>query len=190
LGSVLEHVAKTNPAALTELKSQSEMVLNKQCSTNPAVQINCLEPKLQIAERLTRNFSNCNLKDAQILAKFLGEVRTAIITNYQRADVLANVMPPIAPTNSRIGVFSGMDPKVIADPTARAAYERAIAENNERGDENDLQFIILPEINLKLTPLFLGYVRTLFAFDSEAKIKANSLIISAHLTKDEQKQLD
>jgi hypothetical protein len=189
LGTALETLATTNSDAMHELLKQTERVLDRKCPTNPAVAASCFSSKLSIAEQLMRNLTKPNIQDIQCLAKFLGEVRTAIITNYQWAKVEMNVMPPIAPTNSRMGVISGMDPKAISDPVARAAYEKAIDENNQRGAENDLQQNTLPEINRTMTPLFLDYVKIAFRQNPKTKKSSASLTEMAHLSNVERQQL-
>ena len=81
-----------------------------------------------------------------------------------------------------------MDPNAISDPVAREAYLKAIDENAQIGEENDLQLHTLPEINGKMTPLFLRYIKALLAINPDAKRQTNTLAILAHLTKDEQQQ--
>lgn len=185
LGAALETLAVTNSDALLELLKQTERTLNQKCPTNPTIAGLCFNSKLNVAERLMRNSTKPDVQDIQGLAKFLGEVRTTIITNYQFMEVLMNVTPPIVPTNSRMGVFSGMDPKAISDPVARAAYEKAIEENNQRGAENDLQQNVMPEINRTMTPLFLDYVKTATKQNPKFKKLVADLAMTAHLTKDE-----
>ena len=190
IGEVLEALSRTNSTALQLLEKQSEKALNRKCPTNPAVAISCFGSKFQIAERLMRISATPNDQHAENLAAFLGEVRTMIVTNYQRAQVFRNVTPPIVTTNnSRIGFFSGMDPKVISDTKARVAYEQAIAENNQRSYANDLQLNLLPEINKTMTRHFLNYVRLLLTQNPEANKRANSLAASAHLTDEERRQI-
>ena len=129
-----------------------------------------------MVERLVRVFPVDYSLDAQSLAQLLGEVRGAMIPNYERAQVLMNVSPPITPTNG--GVFSGMNPKAIHDPVARAAYEKAIAENNRRAAENKLQLDILANINRAMTPLFLNYGKALLALSINAKCLFSNKMVS------------
>jgi hypothetical protein len=48
---------------------------------------------------------------------------------------LMNIMPPAMPGMPDI-LVTGMDPKAISDPAARAVYERRIAENHRAMEEN------------------------------------------------------
>jgi hypothetical protein len=188
VGEALEVLAKTNSAAVQELESQAKIVLGKHCPEGARAANACLKSKFQIAERFVNITAAApDFHGAKILAKFLGEVRTTLNTNYHFTLMSANVMPPIAPKGQ--GVFTGMDPNAISDPVARAAYLKAIDKNAQIGDENDLQLHTLPEINRTMTSYFIRYTKELFAQNSEAKSEANNLATLAHLTQNEQQQL-
>jgi hypothetical protein len=65
-----------------------------------------------------------------VLARYLGSVRREIIRDYPFHPSSLNVMPPILPQEARgQPIYSGMDPKALRDPVARAKYEEAILKN-------------------------------------------------------------
>ena len=190
LGTVLENLAQTNSVALTLLRNQSTLALEKRIPTNPILAVACYDLKVLAAQRLARLPINPNLEDAELLATFLGEIRRATKTNYQRATVVANVAPPIPPAGTnRMGVFAGMSPEAISDPEARAAYVKAIGENGMRACENDLQFLILPAADRKVRACFFGYTDRLFRKAPELRAQINKLAGLAHLRTEELKHL-
>jgi hypothetical protein len=188
IAEALALAARTNPAARQELEKQIENILGKRCPEGARAANACFKSRHLIIERFARvSISIPDIRSAEILAKFLGEVRTVLNTNYHFTLMSMNVMPPVAPKGQM--VFSGMGPNAITDTNARAAYEKAIDENAQRDDENDLQLHTLPEINKTMTTNLFIYFRALLAHNPEAKSQANSLAALAHLTKDEQQQL-
>jgi hypothetical protein len=188
ISAALEPLSKTNSAAMQELEVQAENVLGKQYPDGAHAENVSFKSKFSIAERLAKaSISAPDIRSAEIQAKFLGQVRTAIIPNYHFKMEEMNVAPPVAPTNGF--TIAGMNPAAISDPVARAAYEKAIAENAQRDDENDLQLHTLPDINKTLTTYFFDYVKVLFTQNSELKSQANNLATLAHLTENEKLQL-
>ena len=184
----LEPLTRTNSAALQELENQTKNILGKNCPKGAHDANACFKLKFRVAEQFTRVFISApNFRGAETLAKFLGEVRTTIIANYKFTPMQMNVMPPVAPKGQMI--FTGMDPNAISDPVARAAYEKAIDENAQKADENDLQLHTLPEINHTMTLHFFDYTETLLAQSPEAKKQKANLAALAHLTEDEQRRL-
>lgn len=188
LSAVLEPFATTNAARLEQLEGLCQHALVTECPTNPSAADLCIKSKLQIARRLERAFPP-SLERARVLADFLGEVRTIMITNYKWLQVSMNVLPPIWPTNvERFSLrFSGMDPKTIKDPRARAAYEQAIDENQQHNCENILQTHTIPEANWALAELFVTYTQRVFAQDPRTMEQAASLAKEARLTAEEER---
>jgi hypothetical protein len=189
LGAVLEPLSATNTEAREELERECGRSLARRCPTNLATADLCLRSKSQIAERFAERFQPPSAQHAEILANFLGEVRAMMITNYHPFTTYLNIGPPIQPMNSN-GVasfaFSGMNPKAIRDPIAKAAYEQAIAENGEHGLENTLQTLTLPELNCHLTWLFVGYTKGVFAKDPRSTNQAAALAKTARLTAEKE----
>jgi hypothetical protein len=186
LGKALLMLSKTNTQAQKVLEDQTMLALSKPCSTNPAAAIVCFPLKESITKRiLITTASKPSLAHASSAARSLGEIRETVIPGYRRADVFLNVAPPI-PSGP---IDGGMDPKAIKDPQARAAYETAIAENSQRGQMNDLQLSVLPEINREVSRLFMDYAQKLFAQDKEIRNQADMLAELAHLTESERKAL-
>jgi hypothetical protein len=190
LEAVLEALSKTNSTALQELEIQAQQTLSRKCPTNSIdATAACFDAKQQITMRLINNVTP-SISNALALAEFLGEVRTTIITNYQRADVYANIVPPLMPKNTNgMGYFEGMAPSLITDPVARAAYEKAIADNGNNGKMNDFQIITLPEINRTMTSKFFYYVNSLPAKETLTKKQVSILAEVARLTKVETEKL-
>lgn len=185
----LESLSEKQPKALQEYEKQSCWTLNRKCPTNPPQATVCFNTKFQIATRLVGT-QNPSMSNALALAGFLGEVRTTMITNYHRAIVYMNVDPPLTPTNANgMGYFSGMDPAVISDPVARAAYEKAIEENGHRGEINDFYINTLPEINRTMAFHFFYYISALSAKETLTKKQVGVLAEAAHLTKMEVEKL-
>lgn len=187
---VLETLAKTNTIALQELETQARQALGRKCPTNSVdAATTCFDVKHQIAIRLDKNFSP-SISNALALAEFIGEVRATIITNYHRAEVSVNIVPPLRPKNTNgMGYFEGMSPSVITDPVARAAYEKAIVDNGNNGKMNDFQTYTLPHINWEMKFRFLDYAKTALASCPDTNKQADTLAALAHLTKEEKRQL-
>jgi hypothetical protein len=171
LESVLEKLAVTNTTAMKELKRQIQQGLQKECpQTNPELAMVCLNAKGLIANRLMRILKLTD--DSEIagnLAGFLGEIRTMAIHDYKRHEASDNVAPPI---QSGGPLNAGMAPEAIADPKARAAYEKAIAENNRHISENKLQCDVLPRLNHEMTVYFTNYCKKLFIANSISNNRA------------------
>jgi hypothetical protein len=148
----------------------------------------CFRSKEEIVQRILRlSTSAPDFLHAQMLARFLGEVRAARIPGYKHALVSLNVAPPIMPKGGG-PINSGMDPQAITDPEARAAYERAIAENDLRNYGNEFQ-LTLSTINHTITANTLNYIRRLFIANPKAKDQMDRLAELGHLTKEERDQL-
>jgi hypothetical protein len=70
----------------------------------------------------------------QVIAAIDGSLDPA----FDPANVPAgNLIPP--PSGGGIGYPAGVDPKAIADPQARAAYEAALTKNREKAESYNLQ---------------------------------------------------
>ena len=190
LEAVLETMAATNPTALLELEKQARQSLGRKCPTNPINNAGaCFNAKQQIAMRLDKKFSP-SISNALVLAEFIGEVRTTIITNYHRAEVSVNIVPPLMPKNTNgMGYFEGMSPSAISDPVARAAYEKAIIDNGNNIKMNTFQTYTLPHINREMTSRFFNYAKKLSANGILATQEADKLGQAAHLTKAEMQNL-
>jgi hypothetical protein len=185
LEATLERMALTNAHAMQELQSQVENSMAKACSKTAAETVMCFQAKHVIAQRILRT-SAPNLHHAKMVASYLGEVRLAMIPGYKPAEVELNVLPPVG-KGPRI---AGMDPKAIRDPDARREYERAISENNERAQLNELQLVVLPNIERTMKRAFVDYTRKLFAQVGDAKTEAGVLAGLARLTELEKAELE
>lgn len=69
-------------------------------------------------------------KNAKLLAALLGRVRKERIHDYKERETSLNVVPPV--DTGGFG-FSGMHPKDVKDPVARAKYLAALRENVANG---------------------------------------------------------
>ena len=182
-------LSASEPLALQEYEKQSRWVLSRKCPTNPPDASICFNAKFQIAKHLVDS-SPSSISNAVVLAEFLGEVRTTIITNYHRAKFELNVMPPLTPTNANgMGYMSGMNPESISDPVARAAYVKVLEENDRRREINEFQINTLPEINRTMTLQFFYYISRLSEKETMTKKQAVDLATSAHLSEEEQQRL-
>lgn len=193
-GAALEVVAKTNLNARDILITHSVVSLGSHCPDDPSLAVGCFPLKASIAcrlERLSRPSPRASVAEA--LAGFLGEVRATAISNYQRAEVTPNVMPPIIPkstTGTNYGLyFPGMDPAAIPDPSARNAYEKARSQNSQRAHQNDLQLVILPRIEREIKVVFFEYVQNLCRTHSKEMENVGRLASVARLTESECKTL-
>jgi len=178
---------KRGQSAVKELRKQMALAMEKQCAqSNAEVALDCFAGKEKVANRLMRTTnSKPELELAEQLARFVGEVRTAIIPGYHRQEVELNVLPPIqtGPINA------GMDPKAIADPVARAAYEKAIAENSDRSSMNTLQMVVLPKMDQSVSSNFIRYVKTMVDQNPQTKEQTTRLSALAKLTEQERKDI-
>jgi hypothetical protein len=107
------------------------------------------------------------------MALFLLEDSHALLARIPLVPAALNVDPPLVPN---VTLISGMDPKGIPDPAARAEYERRIAENN-RAIELDNALIIL-ERSTQLLENYLQSVIWVLGPEGEplkAAVKASRL---------------
>lgn len=195
LSGVLQPLCSSNALAKQLLVQQAELTLAKKCPNDISLVGTCFSVKEAIVERVARVTESApTLRIAQMMAKTVGEVRSAIIPNYHWVFVTANVAPPVFPTtplktNEIRVLFSGMGADAIKDPVAREAYIKACAENGSNNIQNGLQLDILPQINQAMTSTFLNYSKNVFAHNPDAKNQIADLATSAHLTEEERQQL-
>jgi hypothetical protein len=195
LSAALQPLCSSNAMAGQILVQQTGMTLAKKCPNDISIVEGCFSAKEAIMGRIAKVTESApTLRIAQMMAKTVGEVRSAIIPNYHWVFVTANVAPPVFPTTplktNEIRVFfSGMGADAISDPVARAAYIKACAENGSNNIQNGLQLDILPQINQAMISTFLNYSKNAFAHDPGAKNHINDLAASAHLTEEERQQL-
>ena len=155
----LATAAETKSEVAARLLASTRLALEKSCPEDLAIRLACFRAKQEIVDKfagtvwLEHDYSN-----ACLIASSFHEAHAAIIPNYQPKPAFMNVAPPIMPkldTNipgihSGAGIASGMDPKDIADPVARAAYEKAIQDNRMVGVQNQFQkYIVIVADNLK-----------------------------------------
>ena len=190
LGKALEPLAQTNSEATSVVNKQAHLVIRKSCPKNPDGAIVCFNSKVEIVERELRlSASAPTVSDAQLLTKVMGEMRSTMIPGYKRADVFMNVDPPLGSGSSQMGSFAGMDPNVITNCRAKAAYLKAIQENCLRNSTNTLQLHTLPESYHALRLYFLNYVKELIAKNPDARQQLNELMATARLNEEEQREL-
>jgi hypothetical protein len=192
LSGALQPLCSSNAEVRQLLVQLAELTLAKKCPSDISFVGGCFSVKEAIVERVARVTESApTLRIAQMMAKTVGEVRSAIIPNYHWVFVTANVAPPVFPTTplktNEIRVFfSGMGADAIKDPAAREAYIRACAENSSNNIQNSLQLDILPQINQAMTSTFLDYSKNVFAHNPDAKNHPGDLAEFAHLTEEER----
>ena len=159
LDSTLELLANTNIEARAALKAQIHLVLAKEIqTTNPESATLLFNLKEASVRQLVRiSSSGLERETGQSLVRFLGEIRSATITNFQRLKGFDNVAPPLSGGGP---MHAGMNPDVIPDLKARAAYRAAIEANNNNYFQNRLQLDILPRLNEFVTGLVLDVLKT------------------------------
>jgi len=185
LTATLEAIGPKEHEAVPALKLATEQALSAPCPAEASSVIGCLQAKQRMVQRLTGAFPDDTSLEAKITANLLGEIRAAMIPNYKEARILLNVAPPLSPKSS-IGYAAGMDPAAIQDPNARAAYLKAIDDNNQNRYRNQLQLRVLPDLNQEITPLCLKYGKALVALKpAEAGDIAQKTAQTAHLTEQE-----
>lgn len=173
--------ATNSPVALKEIENQTEKILDKHSDAPDSGNLR-FRIKSQVVECFVSvSDSAPDFYGAQILAKFLGEVRATIITNYQFKPVNFNMMPPGKLASP--GVY-------LVDTNAMPAYLKALKEMYRTNDENGLQLHILPKVNQEITSDFLNYSKVLLAQNPQLKNQVNNLAALAHLTSGEQRQLN
>lgn len=188
LEAVLETLGATNAVALAELEKQIQSHLRKQCQhTNPEIIGLCLDSKSASARRLTRVAgSKMSAEFLDSVAVFLCEIRTMIVPEYKPLPVSDNVLPPL-----RTGgpMLAGMDPKAIADPKARAAYENALTENRACHFQNRLQFKVLPRLNREVTDIFSNLCKTVSKKIKFSRDEVDRLANAARLSQEERRSM-
>jgi hypothetical protein len=90
VGKALQTFCSSNTDARIILERQSGLMIEKKCPEDVFVIEECLSAKWEAVQRLTQMTNSCaTLPIAHMMATVLGEVRSAIITNYQWAIVYA-----------------------------------------------------------------------------------------------------
>lgn len=173
--------AKNSPVALRELENQTEKIVDKHSDAPDSGNI-----RFRIKSQVVESFVNVSRSapdfyGAQILAKFLGEVRATIITNYQSKPVKKmSMMPPGKYVSPGVYVF---------DTNAMPAYLKALEETSRIDDKNALQLRFLPEVNQEITSDFFSYSKVLLARNPQLKDQVSNLAVLARLTSGEQRKL-
>ena len=85
-------------------------------------------------------FSALRSRNTRLLVIVLSKARAAKIVNWKPKPAFRNIEPPINPGHQHL--FAGMDPADIKNPEARAAYEKALADNDKAADERSEQMAI------------------------------------------------
>lgn len=180
LASALATMSATNTVAWQELGRLASNILARPCPADVRLALPCFQAKDSIAGRLANASvasTNLGFLYARMLAGFLGEVRAVVIADFKPLRVLPNVSPPVG-----LGPgAAGIDPKAIADPVARAAYERTIQDNLQRAATNELQFA-LRQIEDRVNQTLAAYWKELFRWQEV------SLLSLAGATEDDRRQ--
>lgn len=107
---------------------------------------NMLVPEtLVLIQPSPESFSALRSRNTRLLMIVLSKARNAKIPNFNpNKPLFVNLAPPINPGNEPL--IAGMDPAAIKNPEARAAYEKAIADNakvaEERSEQQSIDKII------------------------------------------------
>ena len=102
---------------------------------------NMLVPETLVAIQTTpEKFTELRSRNTRLLMIVLSKARAAKIPNFKHGTLFVDVDPPINPDDEPM--LTGMDPKAIKNPAARAAYEKAIADNTKAAEEQNEQLYI------------------------------------------------
>ena len=85
-------------------------------------------------------YSSLRSRNTRLLMIVLSRTRAAKIPNLNPKPVFVNIEPPINPGHQQL--IAGMDPADIKNPEARAAYEKALADNDKATDERSEQMAV------------------------------------------------
>lgn len=122
-------------------------------------------------------------KKAELLAAYLGRIRSERIQNFQPLSVVANVNPP-----DGIPGFSGMDPNAILDPMVKLKYLQAIEESRRNNVTNKWQSILF-SINGNLTAPVLKYIARVSKANNVPTAVTDKWMTSARFTDNEREEV-
>ncbi len=123
---------------------------------------------------------------SQILARYLGRVRSERIRDYKPKPSPLNVAPP---TGGNEPMIAGMDPDDIKDPVLRAKYKAAIREAAENSVENMRQTQLLGMDQLAISEAFISYLVETFRGRRDAAATLDECMKTAKLTDQEKKKV-
>lgn len=151
------------------------------------VGVDDLSAMQKLASYLISN-NNVSIEERRInvllLSKYLGKIRKEIVPNFKPKRVVANVAPPPGTPCA----VSGMSPKAIKDPIARAKYEAAIRENQENNLMNSRQ-AKLRSIEWEMSKPIIGYIIGTFHAGDRTSVLFTECINAAALNDKEKEEV-